>query len=357
MFDRKSNITQRLQRIRERRAGKETRVVAGRKLRAIVAVAEPPRKTLWAHLVFTRIMPRKMGRTTAISRMPTVVNGLFNQVFALFTAVDLTRELGRSHLFVGNFYVQFNRRRPSVPLSRIIQLSSLLVPASDWDHRRGPTPSHLAYHYPVTYPADAVRTLRTENETTDLEIGCCLLFPLPGHNRAAHIQRMRFHPLFYELVSPFLQAYPAYQVVHYRMENDFTGAFSQGWGFQTHEECRQNLSQKYQSSLSAGFDPSMPTLVVSHYYKDAAQPRDHDLTWENLVHFSLSPEQKSQLCHHLQLPLSTPMREVDAITDFILCTTPHVRSFLGCGGSTFSESVCLFHNHQNCSLVNPHKMA
>jgi hypothetical protein len=141
------------------------------------------------------------------------------------------------------------------------------------------------------------------------------------------------------------------------MENDFTGAFFGGWQFPSLSDCRTDLFQKYQSTLTTHFDPTIPTLVVSHYYKDPSQPRDHDLQWANLIHFSLSPQQKAQLCQHLQVPSSSPMREVDAIIDFILCTTPHVRSFIGCASSTFSESVGLFRDNQNCFLINPHKSA
>jgi hypothetical protein len=292
-----------------------------------------------------------------MSRTPTVVNGLFNQVFALLTAVDLARALGRTHLVVGNFFVQFNMRQLSVPVSKVIQLSSLLIPASDWRPNGDPTPSSLIQHS-ITYPPNAIQTLHSEADKTDLEIGCCLLFPLPGHTRGQHIQRMRFHPIFYEIVSSFLQTYPTYQVVHYRMENDFTEAFFRGWQYTSLSECRGRLFQKYQSTfMAANLDPDVPTLVVSHYYKNPAQPRDHDLQWPNLIHFTLSPHQKTQLSNHLQLPSSAPMREVDAIMDFILCTSPQVRSFIGCANSTFSESVCHFRNHQNCFLINPHQLA
>lgn len=361
MFNKTTHVGQRFKLIREHQIQKNSKnaqqrrsVRSERKLRVAPPILPAP-KTLWSHLVFTRATPRKMGRYTVMSRTPTVVNGLFNQVFALFTAADLARRLGRQ-LIVANFYIQFNVKQLSVPVSKVIQLSTLLVPTSDWDHKREPIPSSLIQHI-ITYPSNAAQVLQMEQEKTDLEIGCCLLFPLPGHTRNQHIQRMRFHPIFYELVSSFLQIYPIYQVVHYRMENDFTGAFFRGWQFPSLQDCRSDLFQKYEKTLAIHFDPTIPTLVVSHYYKDPNQPRDHDLRWANLIHFSLSPQQKAQLCQHLQVPSSSPMREVDAIIDFILCTTTNVRSFIGCANSTFSESVGLFRNYQNCFLINPHKSA
>lgn len=365
MFNNKTRVEQRLKLIKESQTRKHAqkpttkpqrlRTITERK-RKTTTLAVPTTKTLWSHLVFTRVMSRKVGRKNTMSRTPTVVNGLFNQVFALFTAVDLARALGRTHLVVGNFFVQFNVKQLSVPVSKVIQLSSLLIPASDWRPTGEPTPSRLIQHS-ITYPPDAFQTLQSEADKTDLEIGCCLLFPLPGHTRNQHIQHMRFHPIFYEIVSSFLHTHPTYQVVHYRMENDFTGAFFQGWQYTSLSECRAHLFHKYQNTITTSLDPSIPTLVVSHYYKDPTQPRDHDLQWPNLVHFTLSPQQKAQLSHHLQLPPSAPMREVDAIIDFILCTTPHVRLFVGCAGSTFSGSVGHFYNHQNCLMINPHNVS
>ena len=363
MFNKKTHVEQRLKLIKESQIRKHVvqpqrlKTMTERKRKTTTSVMNRT-KTLWTHLVFTRVMPSKIGRThimSRTSRTPTVVNGLFNQVFALFTAVDLARALGRTHLVVGNFFVQFNVRKLSVPVSKVIQLSSLLISTSDWNHHREPSLSSLIQHT-VTYPSNAVQILQSEADKTDLEIGCCLLFPLPGHTRNQHIQRMRFHPIFYEIVSSFFHAYPTYQVVHYRMENDFTGAFFRGWQYTNLPECRAHLFQKYQNTMSTSLDPNIPTLVVSHYYKDPSQPRDHDLQWPNLVHFTLSPQQKAQLSHHLQLPPSVPMREVDAIIDFILCTTPNVRSFIGCASSTFSESVGHFYNHQNCIMINPHNI-
>ena len=313
-------------------------------------------KSLWTHLVFVHARPKKVGRQSIMSRTPMVVNGLFNQMFALFAAVDLAKTLGRQHLVVGNFYVQFNVKQLSVPLSKVIQLPSLLIPTSDWNRNQEPTPSNLLPHHPVSYPPDVLQRLQSEDSITNLEIGCCLLLPVLGHNRSPHIQQLRFHPIFYDIVSAFVNMYPVYQVVHYRMETDFTEAFFSGWGFNTIQEGRANLFQKYQNTFSNMFDPHLPTLVVSHYYKDVAQPRDHDLQWNNLIHFTLSTEQRSQLYNHLQIPHSSHMREIDAIIDFILCTTPNVLSFIGCGGSTFSDSVCLFRNYKNCSMINPHNI-
>lgn len=304
--------------------------------------------SLWAHLAFVRISGRRIGRRVDVVRGTVLVNGLFNQLFSLFTAVDLARVLGRGRLVVGNFYVQLNNKKDKVPASKVVDLASLLIPACDWVSGTEPAPSCAAKNA-IGQPPDAVDRMRKESHIPDLEIGCCFGFPVPGHCQEEHIRRLRFHPVFYQLIAPFRAAHPNYQVVHYRMENDFTGYFHKEWGYSSLEESRRKLHFNYQEAMKARLDPSVPTLVVSHYYKDPAQQRDHDLQWPNLIHFSLSPAQRHALSAHLQLPHGTPMREVDAVLDFVLCDNTPV--FIGCAGSTFSLAVCA--RHPNHSLVQP----
>lgn len=304
-------------------------------------------KKLWSHLVFIDLRRQKTGNVFTVSRIPTTVFGLFNQLFALFASVDITKILGRNKLVIGHFYLNYNNPLNKVPLSKIIQLDSLLVHTIDWnDNEPQPHPCNV-------YRTFSIDTLQKKKHIQDIEIGCCFLFPLPEHKREEHIQRMCFHPILYELVSSFLFSYPKYQVIHYRMENDFSGFFFEQWKFSSLGECRENLFQQYQKKIKEVLDPNIPTLVVSHYYKDSEQVRDYDLQWKNLIHFILTPEQKSTLYNHLQFHISTPIREVDAVIDFILCTKPNVSCFIGCGGSTFSNSVCLYHNNQNCHIVDP----
>lgn len=311
-------------------------------------------KSLWTHLVFINAKQRRVGRKIIMTRIPIIVNGLFNQLYALFVAVDLTKILGRDHLVVGNFYVNINDKTHFVPLSRVIQLGSLLVYTTDWIVNKEPVASSLLKH-PIAHPPNSIQILQKHNHIIDLEVGCCFTLLLHGHTMDQHVRKMRFHPFFYQLVAPFLRTYPKYQVVHYRMENDFTEYFFKKWHFDTIQECRENLFQLYNNTLKEKFDPNTPTLVVSHYYKDPNQTRDHDLQWDNLIHFNLNHQQKAQLCQHLQLPTTIQMREIDAIIDFILCCTPNVSAFIGCGCSTFSGSVCMYYNNQNCSLVHPIK--
>jgi hypothetical protein len=312
-------------------------------------------KTLWSHMVFVNVRSRRVGRNIIPQRTPVIVYGLFNQLFSLFTAIDIAKQLGRNLLVIGNFYVNFNNKKNSVPVSKIINLNSLSHSVCDWISTRQPQPSQLLKSV-GQYPPKAISILQQEDSMMDLEIGCCFSFPLPKTTHPKHIQSLRFHPLFYQLVAPFLEKYPTYQVVHYRMESDFSSFFYRNYKFATQEECRAYLHQKYQDALTQHFDPTIPTVVVSHYYKNPLQKRDHDLQWRNLVHFTLSPSQKQILFRHLQLPPVTPIREVEAVIDFILCTTPQVSHYIGCGGSTFSCSIALFRNHQNSFLVQPIKM-
>jgi len=320
---------------------------------------DPSQKNLWTHLVF---IEAKIVRKKVVNRTPVIVYGLFNQLFALFTAADLAKLLGRN-LIVGDFYVNFANTRNiasietknlnSVPLSKIVDLDSVLVPTKDWNGEKNPTPSRIGYN--VKHPPNSIKILQQEDNITDLEVGCCFMFPLDRHVMDHHIQNLRFHPIFYEIISSFLASYPKYQVVHYRLENDFTDHFFKDFKFNNVKECRSHYFKLYQDALKKNFDPKIPTLVVSHYYKDLKQKRDHDLQWDNLVHFRITPKQKIQLCDHLQLPISTPMREVDAIIDFMLCTSANVYSFIGTEHSTFSGSVRDFRKNHRCFMINPSK--
>lgn len=319
-------------------------------------------KNLWTHLVFidAKILGKKVYK-----RNPVIIYGLFNQLFALFTAADLAKLLGRN-LVISNFYVNFVNTKnivphegmhlDSVPLSKIIDLNTIIVPTKDWNHKYTPVPSKIFTH-PVDRPPNAIDILKQESDVQNLEIGCCFKFPLPDHIPDRHIQKLRFHPIFYEIISPFLNTYPKYQVVHYRLENDFSNHFYQEYNFNNTKEFRLYYFQLYQDALKKNFDPKIPTLVVSYYYKDPKQQRDHDLIWDNLVHFQITPQQKSKLCSHLQLSISTPMREIYAIIDFVLCTSENVCSFIGIEQSTFSESVCHFRKNHKCFTVQPLKNA
>jgi len=314
----------------------------------LIKLKNENQKNLWTHLVFIKA---EIRRNRAYKRTPVIVYGLFNQLFALFTAVDLAKLLGR-HLIMGNFYVNFGNIEYSVPLSKIIDLNSVLVPTKDWITETEPTASKML-HGGIEVPPDPIQILQQEDDITDLEMRCCFMFPLDGHIIDHHIQKLRFHPIFYEIISSFLDSYPTYQVVHYRLENDFTNHFFKSFKFENIKDCRSYYFKLYQDALKKNFDPKIPTLVVSHYYKDPKQTRDHDIQWENLVHFKITPGQKSQLCNHLQLPISAPMREVDAIIDFMLCTSPNVCNFIGTENSTFSGSVCAFRKNHKSFMINP----
>jgi hypothetical protein len=283
-------------------------------------------------------------------RKAVISHGLFNQMYSLFLSVELAKRLGRG-LVVGPFYVHYMDLVHCTPLSRVIHLPSLGVPTMDWYADQEPTPSRLVEH---TYepPPQTLEVLAGEEAgIVHLEMGCLFNLSLPDYSRTRHVQGLRFHPLFYELTSSFRQTYPAYQVVHYRMENDFCAYFHRRFQFGSMEECQADLFRSYNRAMKQYLDPNLPTLVVSHYYKDPHQNRAFDLPWKNLVHFSLTPQQRDRVCDHLGISSDIPMREVDALLDFILGTSPNVRFFIGCGLSTFSETVEAFWGEKNCFLI------
>lgn len=300
---------------------------------------------LWVHMVYTEIKNHN-------ERQVILSHGLFNQLYSLFHAVDLANLLERE-LVTGSFYVHFMDVHSNVSLSKVLSLQSLGVPTSDWGTLK-PIPSKMAKHT-FEYPANALEVLKTEKHIEHLEIGCLFNFSVPSHVRSKHIQHLRFHPLFYDITSSFLQTYPVFQVIHYRMEGDYCGYFHRRYNFNNTDECMSYLFHEYQKSMKQYLNPDIPTLVVSHYYKDPLSNKTYNLPWKNLVHFSLSEQQKKQLCHHLGLPCDTTMREIDAIFDFILSTSNNVKFFIGCKGSTFSESIEMFWNKKHCVLVDPVK--
>lgn len=303
----------------------------------------PPRKKLWTHIVYTEISPEN-------KRDVVVSHGLFNQMWSLFVAVELATILQRD-LVVNNFYVNFTDTITSVPLSKVIDLGSLLVPTTDWAQDVSPTSSILAQHTYEPPPNSIEVLLKEERHVQDLEVGCLFNLQITNHKNDKHIQNIRFHPIFYEITSSFLRLHPKYQVIHYRMEGDFTGYFYNKFHFTNAHECRKHLFYGYKKALETRFDPDTPTLVVSHYYKDPNQPRDFDLQWKNIIHFTIPEEQKEKLCRHLGLPVSTVMREIDAVFDFILGTSSNVCGFIGCENSAFSQAVFSFKRGGDCFLV------
>lgn len=304
---------------------------------------------LWAHLVFINFACQRFRKS--VYRSPRIVFGLFNQIYALFAAVDLAKALGRQQLVISDFYVNYNNKNFHVPLSKIVNLQTLLIPTVDWVEMEEPNLLHYVNNHNIAI-------LQKESAKPDIEVNCCFMMSsLIGHCRQQHVRQMRFHPILYEIIGPFLEQYPAFQVVHYRLENDFSSKFCKRFRFKSNNEFRSHLHQQYHEALTTHLVPDLPTLVVSHYYKDVSQNRDYDLQWGNLIHFQLSSLQRELLCNHLGLPINTPIREVNAVLDFILCTSANVVSFIGCGGSTFSEAVYLYHDHNRTFsfLISPHQ--
>lgn len=310
-------------------------------------------KQLWVHIVYTEIKPINGRENVKYERKAVLSHGLFNQMYSLFNAVDLANLLKRE-LVVNDFYVHYMDTNNSAPLSKVIALSSLNVPTSDWG-TTDPSPSKLAENV-YDFPAEqALDILRRERTVDNLEMGCLFNFPLTERSHAKQIQQLRFHPIFYEITASFRKQYPTYQVVHFRMEHDFCSYFHRGFNFGNVEECMAYLLQQYDDAMKQHFDPNIPTLVVSHFYKDPSSNKKYALPWKNLVHFTLSAEQREKMCNHLEIPVGTTMREIDAIFDFVLSTSSNVRFFIGCGGSTFSEAIQSFWDKKNCMLVDPIK--
>lgn len=310
------------------------------------------KRTLWTHLIYTEVKP-KNGVKDKYNRKTTISHGLFNQLYSLFSAVNVASILERD-LVVNKFYVSFMDTTNGVPLSKVVDLSSLLVPTTDWNNQEEPKPSKIINDV-YDPPPNSLEILLQEHHIPNLEVGCMFNLRILDYKKDPHIQKVRFHPIFYEITSSFLTLYPKYQVVHYRMENDFAGYFHQRFGYKDVAECQSNILQKYQKTLEDNFDYTIPTLIVSYYYKDKNQPRNFDLKWKNLVHYTITKKQREQLYHHLELPNTMEMREIDAIIDFILSTSPNVSGFVGIDASTFSDSIVSYWNNKNCVLIQPQK--
>lgn len=296
------------------------------------------RKKLWTHIVYIEVN-HKNERNVIVS------HGLFNQLYSLFIAVHAANSLDRD-LVVSGFHVHYMDTTHNVPLSQVIDLGSLGVPTTDWDQNKEPKASQI-----LETPPNVFEVLQQKNMNNDLEVGCLFNVSPPNHKKDRHIQRLRFHPFFYNIVSEFLGLHPKYQVVHYRMESDFSTYFHRMFGFDNVEECRIQMRQQYRKAMKKMFSPNIPTLVVSHYYKDPQQPRDADLQWTNLIHFKTTDQQKEKIYQHLNMPASLEMREVDAILDFILSTSSNVVGFVGCENSTFSEAVSLGLKKNKCFMI------
>lgn len=306
-------------------------------------------KTLWAHIVYTEFGEPEERRTT-------LSHGLFNQLYSLFHAVDLAHILQRD-LIIGKFYVSYTDTQTSIPLSKIINLASLGVYTTDMTDRSylKPQVSNIGKH-PYNPPPNSLEVMLKEHHIPDLEVGCLFNLSLPDHTIHKHIQALRFHPVFYNITSKFQSKYPAYQVVHYRMEGDFAGYFHQRCGFGSGREFQQYLFQQYKNAIQERFNPEIPIVVVSHYYKDPGQQRDFDLPFKNIVHTKKTQEENLALLYeHLSLPKTTPIREVEAVLDFVISTSPNVRGFIGVQQSTFSEAIDAYRSGNNSHLIKIEK--
>ena len=308
-------------------------------------------KTLWSHIVYTEFNESEQRKTT-------LSHGLFNQLYSLFHAVDVAEILDR-HLVIGKFYVSYTDTHTSVPLSKIINLASLGVYTTDMADRPYLTPqvSDIGQHA-YDPPSNTLEILLKEHQIPHLEIGCLFNLSLPDHTIHKHIQAIRFHPIFYNITSTFQSQYPQYQVIHYRMEGDFASYFHQRCGFGSPHDFQQYLFREYKDAIQKRFDPDIPIVVVSHYYKDPGQARDFDLPFKNIIHTKkLQEENLALLYEHLGLPKTTPIREVEAVLDFVISTSPNVRGFIGIEKSTFSEAIVAYwaNTHIQCHLIKPEK--
>jgi len=182
-------------------------------------------KFIWSHLAYHNFTPAKNG---SHRRRAIFAHGLFNQVDTLLLCSQFTKLLERE-LVVSGFYIDYKHRK-SVPLSKIIDLSSLPVKTHDWmkNIEKQVQLSSVGNFY-IVPPYDVKEMLdiikKTENNHDHLEVGCCFNLQLRNNDFVVDHRNLRFHPIFYNIVADFSRHHHRYQVIHYRMETDFSAYF------------------------------------------------------------------------------------------------------------------------------------
>jgi hypothetical protein len=310
-------------------------------------------KYLYVHLSFHYYHyynqhPPHYGR----EEYPHHANGFMNQIQSLVNAFQIAEKLGR-RLVVDGFHLDIRNRERKIPLSRVMDFSSFPIPCLDIsmgeiDRYHLSQFSHQMIHRPKNEWLRDV--IQTEGHHSHLEIDCCFYFCFDRALYRLHLRQLRFAPIFYDMITPFVESIPnndRFHVVHYRLEDDFSAYFSTLTRptIPPHILSRRlwRLYDRYMSYLRS---VGSPIVVVSGYFKTTT-PRDalpYNLAHAVFLHFRLSPHHESDLL--MTFLKLTPhevsdglYREIAALLDFIVAIHPRVGSFLGVLESSFSLAV------------------
>jgi hypothetical protein len=264
-------------------------------------------------------------------------NGFMNQIQSLLHAFQIAKFLNRD-LVVDGFYPDFESLT-LVPLSSVFDMSTLPGFVEDGFKDIKPTKSKFLRDFcnPSTKNW-ANRILRYENHILDLFLGCCFYYRFDTEQYLSDLRRLRFHPFFYSHIQPFLDKYPFFHSVHFRVENDFTQHFFQKFGFTSPKEMEIFIKNSLQSKMNS----TTPHLILTF----CSNPPD-GLSSVELKNLSIFQD-------YFNLDISR-MREVFALVDFLLSTSDQCKAFIGVEESSFSQGISVCRNQRTSHLISVRK--
>jgi serine kinase of HPr protein (carbohydrate metabolism regulator) len=146
-------------------------------------------------------------------------------------------------------------------------------------------------------------------------------------------------PIFSKLINPFLKKNVQYQVVHYRIEKDFSNYFYKRFKFESPEKCEEYLFAKYNEYIRQHFDLNIPILIVSNYFKEHDTKLAYHLKFPNIIHYLWTDQDERTIRKYLGINNNQQMREIYAFVDYLVATSPNSIRFIGLKESTFSRAI------------------
>jgi hypothetical protein len=286
------------------------------------------RRSLLVHLSFhyCHLSPPFQHR-----KSPHIVNDFMNQIMSLLYGIQVAEALGRD-LVVDGFHIHFEDQHTKVPLSKIVDLAK--YPVRDYIEGEPFTLSEFSHEmigHDMNSWLDRVR--HQEGSIQNLEVDCCFYFRPDQGRYLTDLRALRFHPIFYETVGPFLhQYYGKFNIVHYRMEQDVFNHFARTTNPPTPPDALATKMFKTYEKYMAD-----QSFMVSGYFKPGKEVKF--IPSRSFFEFVMTEASESKLRETLGLPRHLPMREILAVLDYILCTSGKTSSFLGTCQSTFSLAV------------------
>lgn len=283
---------------------------------------------------------------------PTHANGFMNQIQSLLNAIQISRLTGRQ-LVVDGFHIDVTDKYRKIPLSSVVDISSLDIACTDIDifpHRDKFVVSSYAHQMIHRSKDEWLQDIITrEDHIQYLETDCTFYFCFCRSTYQNHLRNLRFNSLFYELTDRYLETFGhehLFDIVHYRMEDDFSAYFATLMKPPVSSlHLKNRLFHTYQHYFNT-LTSTNSILFVSGYFK--LQNNNEYIPEKVHIHeFRPTTNDMKRIQEHCGLTDDEihhqKYREISAMMDFIIATGKRVISFLGISESSFSQAVYEYH--------------